>query len=247
MKYLSLVFLVSLLVACAHNPEPMPLKSFTYTVAGEDGATVAPTPAQEAIPAQSRATTKHVVAPTPVVQSLTPADIRENNSAQGPSVSAKTQSPSTSAEESSSLADKVDKAFRLARRTARDVRRNTARIASLEDRAEYNHPGEDVSTASIFSSGGITISANYAEGLDKLADEVKTGKKKLLMIVGYADSQKGDNKSLSVARAKAVAEYLKQKGVNLSGVLVEGRGATKRFGYHSLRSNRNVRIITQRL
>jgi len=73
------------------------------------------------------------------------------------------------------------------------------------------------------------IKTEYVSALSKLASALKTDKKIMIKVNGFADNTgaKSYNNVLSEKRAQSVADYLISKGVNKKQVLVKGFGEDK--------------------
>ena len=102
-------------------------------------------------------------------------------------------------------------------RTKWDAGHNGCAIASLEMRTVYFD----------FNSAGLTSASRTK--LNELAKVLKNGGVKSIKVVGYADEIGSDsyNEALSKRRANAAANYLKGKGLKVSGSYeVRGLGET---------------------
>jgi outer membrane protein OmpA-like peptidoglycan-associated protein len=96
-------------------------------------------------------------------------------------------------------------------------------VRNKDDQLQFNLP-----TDFAFASDSADIKAEMKSDLDQLAASLN-GPSVLhmrLQVVGYTDSQGSDavNDSLSLARARSVAQYIQGKGVNAARITVEGRG-----------------------
>jgi chemotaxis protein MotB len=114
------------------------------------------------------------------------------------------------------------------------------RVSTGGNRA-FRDEGNGVSRATIsgdvlFASGSATIKADAKKTLDKVASEIKREYTSgTINVEGYTDSDPlikskakwGSNERLSQARADAVKEYLKTKGIKSSRIETMGFGAAK--------------------
>ena len=99
-----------------------------------------------------------------------------------------------------------------------------------EGKFEKIEPGTAIILKNIFFDFGkaTLLPASYTE-LDKLVEFINKNKLKLVEISGHTDWDGSDsfNQKLSENRAKAVAEYLKSKGIEESRVIYAGYGESK--------------------
>ena len=100
-----------------------------------------------------------------------------------------------------------------------------------------------------FNSGKSTIKEESFSDLDKLAKILKEHPEVKASVEGHTDSQGNDklNMDLSVARAKAVKDYLISKGVEADHLGSEGFGETKPIATNETADGRakNRRVIVQ--
>ena len=77
-----------------------------------------------------------------------------------------------------------------------------------------------------FASGGSTLSDSFFKVMDSVVLVVQEFEKTIIVSAGHTDSQGSDssNQSLSERRAKAVADYLLQKGVAAARIETIGFG-----------------------
>ena len=80
--------------------------------------------------------------------------------------------------------------------------------------------------ALVFASGSSVVAPSAQEALDRIATAMTAVALSKATVIGYTDSAGASryNKSLSEARAKAVAAYIAGKGVETARVAAEGRG-----------------------
>jgi flagellar motor protein MotB len=102
----------------------------------------------------------------------------------------------------------------------------------------------------LFDSGKATVKDTAKANLDKMVAALKkqfAGKQ--VKVQGHSDSDPikhskwTSNQQLSEARAKAVRDYLVQKGVNASAVTAEGFGDAKPKSTTDKSKNRRVEIV----
>ena len=79
-----------------------------------------------------------------------------------------------------------------------------------------------------YDFGKASITADSKLQLDKLADVMKNNPFSSLEVKAYADCRGSEqtNMRLSIARSKAVKDYLISKGINSSRISTESMGAT---------------------
>lgn len=77
-----------------------------------------------------------------------------------------------------------------------------------------------------FPSGSTDIRPSLARALDALAPALAAETNVAVQVIGHTDSQGSEmvNLKLSIARAEAVAEYLRSRGVSLDRLSADGRG-----------------------
>lgn len=77
-----------------------------------------------------------------------------------------------------------------------------------------------------FASGKAEIRPSLARALDALAPILASEAGAAVKVVGHTDSQGSEmiNLQLSITRAEAVAEYLRQRGIALDRLSADGRG-----------------------
>ena len=105
----------------------------------------------------------------------------------------------------------------------------------------------------LFDSGKATLRRSAHPVLDKVAQVVREVSNQPVGIEGHTDnlpitySGWADNKALSVARAQAVAEYLKEKGIDPSRMTVIGYGEERPIASNETASgrqkNRRVEVV----
>lgn len=103
-----------------------------------------------------------------------------------------------------------------------------------------------------FDSGSTKIKAEDAGKLDKLAKDAKDNYVTQICVTGFADKT-GDaqrNARLSQARANAVAEALRKRGIAADALIVSGKGETfsNSMGFlaSSSRAERRVEVRVAR-
>lgn len=86
--------------------------------------------------------------------------------------------------------------------------------------------GLQIPVADGFASGGVDIRPSLARALDALAPALAAESDVAVQVIGHTDSQGSEmvNLKLSIARAEAVAEYLRRRGVGLERLAADGRG-----------------------
>ncbi|MGF1908766.1 OmpA family protein [Vibrio kasasachensis] len=99
----------------------------------------------------------------------------------------------------------------------------------------------------LFASNKTNIDIKYMDTLKKIATVLKKDSKSKLMIVGHADSSgsKIYNQNLSERRALAVANILKELGVNSDQLTIIGKGETTPIATNETEQGRsqNRRVI----
>ena len=77
-----------------------------------------------------------------------------------------------------------------------------------------------------FASGKAEIRPSLAKALDALAPVLAPEEGAAVKVVGHTDSQGSEmiNLQLSIARAEAVVEHLRQRGIALERLSADGRG-----------------------
>jgi OmpA-OmpF porin, OOP family len=120
--------------------------------------------------------------------------------------------------------------------------------------APYNAPDMDAFVLGIdfieltnlqFATGSSKIEDKFTSELNEVAKWMKNNKEYKFYIVGHADKQGSDNVNdpLSLERAKAVKNYLTEKGVNDSNLIYEGLGSANPIeSKYKSRLNRRVEI-----
>lgn len=81
----------------------------------------------------------------------------------------------------------------------------------------------------LFDTGKSTLKPGSFVSLDKLAELIRRKEDLKILVIGHTDSQ-GDaesNRQLSLARAKAVKDYLGKKSGSPERIKAEGRGASE--------------------
>lgn len=88
---------------------------------------------------------------------------------------------------------------------------------------------EKIAHQSLFESGSDKISQDIYENLDSVAKFLKENPNVTVRVEGHTDStgSKAFNQTLSEKRAKAVANYLIEQGVDSSKVTTKGYGPSK--------------------
>ncbi|MHB8743124.1 MAG: OmpA family protein, partial [Sulfuricaulis sp.] len=102
-----------------------------------------------------------------------------------------------------------------------------------------------------FDSGSTTIKPGFYATMDKIADVLLRYDKTLLVVIGHTDNVGSSqyNQALSERRAKAVNDYLLNRGVLVQRLMYRGRGATSPLASNASeagrRLNRRVEIIIE--
>ena len=93
-------------------------------------------------------------------------------------------------------------------------------------RAEHKGLSLQIPVADGFASGASTIRPPLARTLDALAPTLAAETGISILVVGHTDSQGNEmvNLRLSIARAEAVVEHLRQRGIGLERLSADGRG-----------------------
>lgn len=100
-----------------------------------------------------------------------------------------------------------------------------------------------------FASGSVEVRAPLARTLDALAPTLASEPGAAVQVVGHTDSQGSEmyNLQLSIARAEAVAEYLRNRGIALARLSADGRGEADPLTSNATEAgrarNRRVEII----
>jgi len=117
------------------------------------------------------------------------------------------------------------------------------RLGEIEDKTAFAAPQIYALWTASFSTDSSTLPEKVKEQLDVLIEALKKEGVSIKKIVGYADvrGKSGYNQSLALRRAESVKIYLKNKGLDLTGVLTVSGGETSRFGGY--KNNRRVAII----
>ncbi|MHB8623152.1 MAG: OmpA family protein [Sulfuricaulis sp.] len=102
-----------------------------------------------------------------------------------------------------------------------------------------------------FDSGSTTIKPGFYATMDKIADVLLHYDKTLLVVIGHTDNLGSNqfNQALSQRRAKAVNDYLLNRGVLVQRLTYRGRGASSPLAPNATeagrRLNRRVEIIIE--
>ncbi len=108
-----------------------------------------------------------------------------------------------------------------------------------------------LSSEASFDFGKYTVKPAFYPTLDKLANLMQKYNRTRVTIVGYTDSVGSEvyNQLLSERRARAVADYLVNRGVDPSRIHTEGRGETNPRASNATEAgrqlNRRVEILIQ--
>ncbi|TAH52765.1 MAG: OmpA family protein [Betaproteobacteria bacterium] len=100
-----------------------------------------------------------------------------------------------------------------------------------------------------FASGKADMRPSLVRTLDTLAPLLAAEPEAAVQVVGHTDSQGSEmhNLQLSIARAEAVAEYLRSRGIDLARLSADGRGEADPLTSNAQESgrarNRRVEII----
>ncbi|ATE59080.1 OmpA family protein [Thauera sinica] len=100
-----------------------------------------------------------------------------------------------------------------------------------------------------FASGRTELRPPLMRALDALAPALAAEPDVAIQVVGHTDSQGSEmyNLQLSIARAEAVAEYLRSRGIGLARLSADGRGEADPLTSNAQESgrarNRRVEII----
>lgn len=103
-----------------------------------------------------------------------------------------------------------------------------------------------------FASGKTEIRPSLASALDALAPALASEHGAAVKVVGHTDSQGSEmiNLKLSIARAEAVVEYLRQRGIALERLSADGHGEadplTSNATEEGRARNRRVELILSR-
>ncbi|GEM_PF-4165031 len=102
-----------------------------------------------------------------------------------------------------------------------------------------------------FKSGTAGIDARGRKVLDRIYDILKQRSDSRLTIIGHTDSfgNEEQNRKLSIMRAEAVRNYLKNKGLNRAEYTIQGMGSTQPVASNRTKQgrvkNRRVEIILE--
>lgn len=114
-------------------------------------------------------------------------------------------------------------------------------VLKEEDALMVIFPGQET-----FASGSATILPQFYDDLDKVAAILNKYRQSYLDIVGHNDGagSAAANQDLSDARAAAVSNYLRSRGVTPARIVTYGLGATAPIAGNTLESvaSRNRRI-----
>ena len=103
-----------------------------------------------------------------------------------------------------------------------------------------------------FASGKTEIRPSLANALDALAPILAPEEGAAVKVVGHTDSQGSEmiNLQLSIARAEAVVEHLRQRGIALERLSADGRGEadplTGNASEEGRARNRRIELILSR-
>lgn len=103
-----------------------------------------------------------------------------------------------------------------------------------------------------FATGKTEIRPSLAKALDALAPVLALEQGAAVKVVGHTDSQGSEmiNLQLSIARAEAVVEHLRQRGIALDRLAADGRGEadplTSNASEEGRVRNRRVELILSR-
>lgn len=104
-----------------------------------------------------------------------------------------------------------------------------------------------------FASGSPVIRPALAHALDALAPPLAADAGVAVRVVGHTDSQGSEmvNLRLSIARAEAVAAYLRERGIALERLTADGRGEadplTSNATEEGRMRNRRIELILSRM
>lgn len=100
-----------------------------------------------------------------------------------------------------------------------------------------------------FASGKAELRPPLMRALDALAPTLAARPDVAIQVIGHTDSQGSEmyNLQLSIARAEAVAEYLRGRGIGLARLSADGRGEAEPLANNAQESgrarNRRVDIV----
>ena len=103
-----------------------------------------------------------------------------------------------------------------------------------------------------FASGKAEIRPSLGRTLDALAPVLAPEEGAAVKVIGHTDSQGSEmiNQQLSIARAEAVVEYLRQRGIALARLSADGRGAADPLTGNATEEgrlrNRRIELILSR-
>lgn len=103
-----------------------------------------------------------------------------------------------------------------------------------------------------FASGKTDIRPSLASALDALAPALAPEAGAAVKVIGHTDSQGSEmtNLQLSISRAEAVAEYLRQRGIALERLSADGHGEAEPLASNATEEgrmrNRRVELILSR-
>ena len=102
-----------------------------------------------------------------------------------------------------------------------------------------------------FKSGTAKIDDQGKKVLNRIYELLKHRADSRLTIIGHTDASGNEehNRKLSILRAEAVRDYLKNKGLNTTEYTIQGRGSTQPVADNATRQgrmkNRRVEIILE--
>ena len=123
---------------------------------------------------------------------------------------------------------------------------DSAKITNALENAEVNENNEikidfeKIAKKGLFDFNSDVISKDSYEGLDAVAEFLKTHSDVTLKVEGHTDSigKASYNQELSERRAKSVKKYLVNKGVSQDRITTEGAGASKPIADNSTAEGR---------
>ena len=129
----------------------------------------------------------------------------------------------------------------------------TSAIKGIEiGQAEKQGVRLQIPVADGFATGKNDIRPSLAKALDALATVLAPEQGAAVKVVGHTDSQGSEmiNLQLSIARAEAVAEHLRQRGIALERLSADGRGEadplTSNASEEGRVRNRRIELILSR-
>ena len=140
--------------------------------------------------------------------------------------------------------------------TAPGVKVDSTGCPVKEEIKEKQVPEQEVSRVTLsagatFAFGKSELRPSAFKELDKIIKTMKDHPGSRWLIAGYTDNVGSDkiNKSVSVARAKAVEEYLVANGINITRLKIEGYGKTNPVASNSTEEGRakNRRVEISRI